>query len=210
MKINNFGIIDLPGTNTLAFQLERQGEFAFLQKLDYTSKIDEGKNQKEFTILEGDNPKDIVLLTLGSNKAILSVGELRKGELVSKESELPLSYGTVYNTEGVSYKEFAYSPNMKRKFVIIDTNTAEEVKPIVYVDDMTKEIKGKCRILPLRPYVVIETVNSKNKLNVVSERAAIEVFNGKSLETMDHGKLDINIQEKGLTENDISKDESIV
>lgn len=163
MKITNFGIVDMPGTNTLAFQIENQGDVSFLQKLEYTSKLDEGKNKKEFSVIESENTNDIVLLTLGANKAILSAGELKEGELISKADEVPLSYGTVYNTEGVSYKEFAYSTDMKRRFVIIDTSTGEEVKPIVYVDDITSEIKGKCKILPLRPYVVLETVDSKKK-----------------------------------------------
>ena len=39
---------------------------------------------------------------------------------------------------------------MKRRFAIIDTTTCEEVKPVLYIDEVTGEIKGKCKLLPLR------------------------------------------------------------
>lgn len=45
---------------------------------------------------------------------------------------------------------------MKRQFAIIDTSTGEEVKPTLYVDNVTSEVKGKCKLLPLRPYIILE------------------------------------------------------
>lgn len=209
MKVSNFEISDMPGTNTLAFQIQEDNDTAFLQKLEYTPKIVGGKNRKEFNVIEDNYSSDIVLLTLAASKAILSVGEIKDGTLIPKDTETSLSYGSMYNTEGVSYKEFTYTTNMKRRFVIVDTSTGEEVKPIVYMDGDTNEIKGKCKLLPLRPYVVIETKIPKQRKDTVSERAIVEVFNGKRLDTISHGKIDFERKiNKEL--NSLEADELIV
>ena len=55
---------------------------------------------------------------------------------------------------GVNNEE--YTPDMKRHFSIIDTETGEEVKPVLYTDEITGKVKGKCKILPHRPYIVLE------------------------------------------------------
>ena len=38
----------------------------------------------------------------------------------------------------------------------IDTQTGEEVRPVLYTDEITGKIKGRCKILPNRPYIVLE------------------------------------------------------
>ena len=98
----------------------------------------------------------IVLLTLTKSRAILSTGELTSEGFKATESNVPLSYGTIYNQSGVEYKEVPYSPNMKRHFCIIDTQTGEEVKPDVYMDQKSNQVKGKCKLLPNRAYIVLE------------------------------------------------------
>ena len=164
IQMNKFDIVDMPGMNTVAFLVERddneyrKGNSLFsLQKIDCVENGENGKIKKIFTVVPQDEEKQmIVLLTITNNKAILSTGELNGEGFTSKSNMVPLSYGTVYNQEGIEYKEFSYTPNMKRQFAIIDTNTGDEVKPILYVDAQTNEIRGKCKLLPLRPYVVLE------------------------------------------------------
>ena len=73
-----------------------------------------------------------------------------------EETNIPLSYGSIYNIEGVEYKEVNYTPDMKRNFSIIDSQTGEEVKPSLYKDEVTGQIKGRCKIMPNRPYIVLE------------------------------------------------------
>ena len=164
LQMNKFDIIDLPGMNTIAFLVERndveymKGNSLFtLQKLDAIGRDEEGKIKKTFTVVpSGDERQVIVLLTLTKSKAILSTGEVTEDGFVSRDNAVPLSYGTVFNQEGVEYKEFSYTPNMKRQFAIVDTSTGEEVKPTLYVDNVTNEVKGKCKLLPLRPYIILE------------------------------------------------------
>lgn len=164
LQMNSFEIIDMPGMETIAFLVERndneyrKGNALFtLEKLVSTQREEEGRIKKSFTILPSEYEKQtVVLLTLTKSKAILSTGEITKDGFVSKDNAVPLSYGTVFNQEGIEYKEFSYTPNMKRQFAIIDTSTGEEVKPTLYVDSVTNEVKGKCKLLPLRPYIVLE------------------------------------------------------
>lgn len=164
LQMNKFEIIDMPGMETIAFLVERndieymKGNSLFtLEKLDSTQREEEGKIKKTFTVIPDSQEKHmVVLLTLTKSKAILSTGEITEDGFVSRDNAVPLSYGTVFNQEGVEYKEFSYTPNMKRQFAIIDTSTGEEVKPTLYVDNITNEVKGKCKLLPLRPYIILE------------------------------------------------------
>ncbi|MNV82621.1 hypothetical protein D3C71_1763660 [compost metagenome] len=113
--------------------------------------------KKIFNVIAGNIDKQlIILLTLTNSKAILSMGELTSDGFTAVEKNLPLSYGTIYNQEGVEYKEITYTPNFKRHFSIIDTQSGDEIKPSLYVDDVTNTVKGRCKILPNRPYIVLE------------------------------------------------------
>jgi len=188
--MNKFEIIDMPGTNTLAFLVEEteseviKGEkYYSLQKLDHIDKESNGKITKEFSVMDDTQGKqDIVLLTLTKNKAMLSTALLDSNGLQPTEDRLPLSYGSLYDDSNIQYKEFIYTQNMKRRFAIIDTTTSEEVKPVLYIDDITGEIKGKCKLLPLRPYVVLEVKDHFN-------RGAVVATDGRRVEAMSHGQI---------------------
>ena len=108
-------------------------------------------------LVEEENEiNDIILLTLTDRKAFLSTGVLDSQGFRTEETNIPLSYGSIYNIEGVEYKEVNYTPDMKRNFSIIDSQTGEEVKPSLYKDEVTGQIKGRCKIMPNRPYIVLE------------------------------------------------------
>lgn len=164
MQMNKFEIIDMPGMNTIAFLVEKNEQeynngnaFLSLQKIECIDTQQDGKIKKVFNVLKtGDENQLIVLLTLTNNKAILSTGELSERGFMATETNVPLSYGTIFNQEGVEYKEIEYTPNMKRHFSIIDTQTGNEIKPVLYADEMSGEVKGRCKLLPNKPYIVLE------------------------------------------------------
>ena len=164
IQMNKFEIIDMPGMNTIAFVVEKNEEeykkgnaLLSLQKIDCIETQEEGKIKKVFNVIKGNEKVQlIVLLTLTNSKAILSTGELSDEGFKTTQSNVPLSYGTIYNQEGVEYKEVEYTPNMKRHFCIIDTQTGEEVKPVLYTDEISGTIKGRCKLLPNKPYIVLE------------------------------------------------------
>lgn len=199
IQMNKFEIVDVPGTRTLAFLVEEndselvKGEIYYsLQKLDSVSREKDGRIVKEFSVIpDFDGKQDIVLLTLTKNKAILSTGLLDANGLVPTEDKLPLSYGSLYNDSNIEYKEFCYTPNMKRRFAIIDTITCEEVKPNLHIDEVTKEVKGTCKLLPLRSYVVLEIKANYN-------RGAVVATDGRRLEAISHGMLKMPDKEKAV------------
>lgn len=164
IQMNKFEIIDMPGMTTLAFVVEKTEEMygdgkpmLSLQKIESIDTTDNGRIKKSFNVIKtNDEPQLIVLLTLTNSKAVLSTGELSDRGFKATETNVPLSYGSIYNNEGVEYKEVEYTPNMKRHFSIIDTQSGEEIRPVLYNDEITGRVKGKCKLLPHRPYIVLE------------------------------------------------------
>lgn len=164
IQMNKFEVIDMPGMVTIAFVVEKNEEeyakgrpLLSLQKIECIDTQVDGKMKKTFSVIKTDEePQLIVLLTLTNSKAILSTGELSAEGFKTTESNVPLSYGSIYNQSGIEYKEVEYTPDMKRHFSIIDTETGDEVKPVLYTDELTGKVKGKCKILPHRPYIVLE------------------------------------------------------
>ena len=45
---------------------------------------------------------------------------------------------------------------MKRPITIIDPETTEEIKPVLYYDKETNEVKGKCKLKPYKSYFAFE------------------------------------------------------
>ena len=207
VQMNKFEIIDMPGMNTLAFLVEEndsevvRGEIYYsLQKIEHIDKESNGKISKEFSVIrDEDGIQDIVLLTLTKNKAILSTALLDDNGIKPTEDKLPLSYGSLYDDTNIQFKDFIYTQNMKRRFAIIDTSTCEEVKPTIYIDEMTGEIRGKCKLLPLRPYVVLEIKDNFN-------RGAVMATDGRRIEAMSYGKIKLpekEIEPQTLGDNDL-------
>lgn len=211
IQMNKFEIVDMPGMNTLAFLVEEnesevvKGDMYYsLLKIDHVDKEMNGKIAKEFSVIKEDNRKqDIVLLTLTKSKAILSTALLDENGIKPTEDKLPLSYGSLYDDTNIQFKEFIYTENMKRRFSIIDTSTCEEVKPVIYMDEITGEVKGKCKLLPLRPYVVLEIKDNFN-------RGAVVATDGRRIEAMSYGKIKLPEKEIESQVNELGDDDLIV
>lgn len=165
LQMNKFEVLDMPGMNTLAFLIEKDYDayaqgyaLLSLEMLRSVEVRDNGQVKKVFNVLvDGEDAvNDIVLLTLTDKKAFLSTGILDKDGFRTEETNIPLSYGSIYNIEGIEYKDVKYTPDMKRNFSIIDSQTGEEVKPSLYRDPETGEVKGRCKIMPNRPYIILE------------------------------------------------------
>ena len=69
----------------------------------------------------------------------------------------------------------------KRPISIIDPETTEEVKPVLYYDEKTKEVKGKCKLKPNKPYFVFEIREENNKLNLVGGSPTITDQGGRKV-----------------------------
>ena len=93
--------------------------------------------------------------------------------LVHREREQwGLVWGEALNREAadavsekeMEYKEFKYTPNLKRPISIIDPETTEEVKPVLYFDKDTNEVKGKCKLKPYKSYFAFEIRDKKDDI----------------------------------------------
>ena len=51
---------------------------------------------------------------------------------------------------------------MKRQISIIDPETTEEVKPTLYFDEDTKEVRGRCKLKANKPYFAFEIKEKKD------------------------------------------------
>lgn len=76
---------------------------------------------------------------------------------------MPMKLSTIYNEKETVYREFEYTPNMKRPISIIDPETTEEVKPTLYFDEKANEVKGKCTLKAQKQYFAFEVSVDKRK-----------------------------------------------
>ena len=80
------------------------------------------------------------------------MGILAEDRVKIAKRPIPIKFDTLYSEKESEYKEFKYTPDLKRPISIIDPETTEEIKPILYFDEKTKEVKGKCKLKPNKPY----------------------------------------------------------
>ena len=87
---------------------------------------------------------------------------LLEGDKVKiSKKPVPVKFDTLYTENESDYKEFKYTPNLKRPISIIDPETAEEIKPVLYFDKNTNEVKGKCKLKPYKSYFAFEVRDDK-------------------------------------------------
>ncbi|MBE5821657.1 MAG: hypothetical protein E7311_03590 [Clostridiales bacterium] len=161
-NMQEFSILDPKGMNTIAFAVEsdyvENEEVYTLKMLDSEKDDKDGKVEKTFFVeLDPKDSVTIIMLTIGKSKMIMNTGLLQDSELDITEDADIIKYEPIINNEGVyQYRDFKYTPNLKRPISIIDSVTCEEVKPMLYLDPDTGEITGKCKMQPYRQYFAIE------------------------------------------------------
>lgn len=89
------------------------------------------------------------------------MGILEENRVKISKKPMPIKFDTLYSEKETVYKEFKYTPNLKRPISIIDPETTEEVKPILYFDEDTNEVKGKCKLQPYKSYFAFEIRDKK-------------------------------------------------
>ena len=160
----HFSITDPVNVNTVVYRLdETEKEFAknspkfTIQRLDYTSEYVGEKTKKTFYI---DDPSpegnSLIILSFGKEKVVVNVGLLEGDKVSIIKKPMPISFKTLYNEKEFEYKDVEYTQNLKRPISIIDPETTEEVKPVLYFDEKTNEVKGKCKLKPYKSYFAFE------------------------------------------------------
>ena len=136
-----------------------------IERLDYSEELVGNSKRKTFYINE-PHPEgnQLLILSFGKEKVVVNMGFLETQANIVKISNapVPMKFKTLYNEQETEFRDFEYTPNLKRPITIIDPETTEEVKPTLYFDKDTNEVKGKCKLQAKKSYVVFEIKNNKN------------------------------------------------
>ena len=159
-----FSITDPQGVNTVIYrinktakELQKQYPKYTVERLVFSEEINGNMKKKTFFVdypeAEGE---DLVILSFGQEKVVVNMGFLKDDRLKISKRPIPVKFDTIYSETHIEYKDFNYTPNLQRPITIIDPETTEEVKPRLYIDSKTNEVKGKCKLKPNKPYFTFE------------------------------------------------------
>lgn len=165
----HFSITDPQNVKTVIYQVnktEKEQSKNYpkytVERLDYVEELVGEKTKKTFYV---DEPKpegnDLVILSFGNEKVVVNTGVLDNDEVRICKKPIPMNFKKLYSETETEYKEFEYTPNLKRPISIIDPDTTEEIKPVLYFDEETNEVKGKCKLKPYKSYFAFEIRESK-------------------------------------------------
>lgn len=159
----HFSITDPKDVNTVIYrvnetekQYKKNSPKYTVERLESMAEL-RGENTKRTYFVddpsvEGDR---LVILSFGKERVVVNTGVLKEDEVKITKSPVPVKFDSLYSEE-TQYKEFNYTPNLKRPISIIDPETTEEIKPILYFDEATNEVKGKCKLRPYKSYFAFE------------------------------------------------------
>jgi len=164
MQGKHFSITDPKEVNTVIYQINKT-EKQYLkdspkftvERLEYTEEF-VGENKKKTFFVDEPSPegKQLLILSFGKEKVVVNMGILEEQQVKISKKPIPKKFQTLYNEEETEFKEFTYTPNLKRPISIIDPETTEEIKPTLYYDEKTNEVKGKCKLKPYKSYFAFE------------------------------------------------------
>ena len=160
----HFSITDPKGVNTVIYQVNKtKKEFQkdypkyTVERLDFTEEIRGEASRKTFYVDE-PQPKgnQLVILSFGKESVVINSGILIDDEVRISKTPTPFKFNTLYSEEEQEFKEFNYTPNMKRDICVIDPETTEELRPRLYFDEKENKVKGRCKLKPYKSYFAFE------------------------------------------------------
>ena len=135
-----------------------------VERLEYIEEL-VGENKKKTFYVDRPAPEGnhLVILSFGEEKVVVNMGILDEEKIKISKRPMPVKFKTFYSEEETEYTDVEYTPNLKRPISIIDPETTEEIKPILYFDEKTNEVKGKCKLKPYKSYFVFEIRENKEE-----------------------------------------------
>ncbi len=160
----HFSITDPKEVNTVIYKINKtEKEYLnespkyTVERLDYMEELNGDLKKKTFFVDEpSPDGEQLVILSFGKEKVVVNTGIMEDEKLRISKKPMPIKFDTLYSEKESEYKEFKYTPNLKRPISIIDPETTEELKPILYFDEETNEVKGKCKLKPYKSYFAFE------------------------------------------------------
>lgn len=168
----HFSITDPKGVNTVIYQINKtEKEFLkeypkyTVERLEFIEEIRGDARRKTFFVDEPQpNGNQLVILSFGKENVVINEGLLIEDEVRIAKRPTPFKYNTIYSEEEQDFKEFNYTPNMKRDICVIDPETTEELKPRLYFDEKENKVKGKCKLKPYKSYFALEVREDKGNV----------------------------------------------
>ena len=138
----------------------------FVSPFAYSSHVAGLSGQLDLGTFFVDNPSkyedQLVILSFGDNKVVVNMALLHNDEISICKKPSSLKFENLYQEKEYEIKDFKYTPNLKRPICIIDPETTEEIKPTLYFDEKTKEVRGKCKLKPYKSYFAFEIRDKKD------------------------------------------------
>ena len=136
-----------------------------VERLDFTEEIRGENRRKTFYVDEPQpNGNQLVILSFGKENVVINSGILIDDEVRISKTPTPFKFNTLYSEEEQEFKEFNYTPNMKRDICVIDPETTEELKPRLYYDENEDKVKGRCKLKPYKSYFAFEVRDDDGKV----------------------------------------------
>lgn len=163
-KGKHFSITDPKGVKTVIYEIYKT-EKKYLNKypkytvgrLRTTEQLVGDLKKRTFYV---DDPQakgnQLIIFSFAKDKVVINNGLLIKDEVRISKKPMPFKYNTLYSEKETEFKNFRYTPNLRRAITIIDPETTEEIKPVLYYDENTNEVKGKCKLKPYKSYFAFE------------------------------------------------------
>lgn len=167
----SFSITDPKGVNTVIYQINKTSkEFLkdspkyTLERLDYAEELRGDLKRKTFFVDFPSPDKDqLVILSFSQDRVVVNSAILDNNKISISKKPTSLKFDSIYSEEMMEIKDFKYTPNLKRPICIIDPETTEEIKPVLYFDEKTNEVRGKCKLKPHKSYFAFEIRDKKDE-----------------------------------------------
>ena len=164
----HFSITDPEGVNTVIYQINKTPKEYLkeypkytVDRLDYTEELRGNMKRKTFFVDFPTHEDELLILSFAGEKVVVNTAVMADDKISISKSPMPVKFDSIYSEEEKEVKDFKYTPNLKRPICIIDPETTEEVKPILYFDEQTNEVKGKCKLKPYKSYFAFEIRDKK-------------------------------------------------
>lgn len=169
-----FSITDPKDVSTVIYQVSKtEKEMAknapklTVERLDFIEEL-RGENKRKTFFIDKELKEDelLVILSFAKEKVIINSGVLQDNNIKVLKKPTPFKFKSIYSEEEMEYANVDYTPNLKRPIAIIDPETTEEVKPVLYFDEKTNEVKGKCKLKPYKSYFAFEVRQENDSYSI--------------------------------------------
>ena len=164
----HFSITDPDGVNTVIYQINKTPKEYLkeypkytVDRLDYTEELRGNMKRKTFYVDFPTHEDELLILSFAKDKVVVNTAVMSDDKISISKKPMPLKCDSIYSEEEEEIKDFKYTPNLKRPICIIDPETTEEVKPTLYFDEKTNEVRGKCKLKPYKSYFAFEIRDKK-------------------------------------------------